>query len=160
MPIVLSSLFCGLEAIGDVRKLKGLGARSLIYYLSTTLIAIAIGLMLVTLIQPGVRMPTASLQQAVNVVDSKDPARFPSFLRKSLKDEGVDKKNLDILEEQLKAGVAQGDSSAELKEKAMLFLGSLPLRSELAEQSPQKIKPPTMSEFVEQQINNALVNPI
>jgi Na+/H+-dicarboxylate symporter len=34
MPIVLTSILCGLEAIGDIGNLKGLGKRVVLYYFS------------------------------------------------------------------------------------------------------------------------------
>jgi Na+/H+-dicarboxylate symporter len=53
VPLVFVSLFLGTASIGDIRKLGKIGAKTLAYYLTTTLIAILIGLVLVTAFKPG-----------------------------------------------------------------------------------------------------------
>lgn len=53
VPLVFVSLFLGTASIGDIKKLGKIGAKTLLYYLTTTLIAIIIGLALVTAIKPG-----------------------------------------------------------------------------------------------------------
>ena len=54
VPLVFVSLFLGTASIGDLKKLGKIGAKTLLYYLATTLIAILIGLILVTAFKPGV----------------------------------------------------------------------------------------------------------
>jgi Na+/H+-dicarboxylate symporter len=44
VPLVIASLFTGIASLGDVRRLGGIGGRTLAYFLFTTLIAAAIGL--------------------------------------------------------------------------------------------------------------------
>lgn len=53
VPLVAASLIIGVSSLGDLRKLGRIGARTLIYYLGTTAIAITIGLVLATAIRPG-----------------------------------------------------------------------------------------------------------
>lgn len=53
IPLVGSSMIMGVASLGDVRKLGRLGGLTLTYYLSTTLLAAALGLLLVNLIHPG-----------------------------------------------------------------------------------------------------------
>jgi solute carrier family 1 (neuronal/epithelial high affinity glutamate transporter), member 1 len=54
IPLVLASLIVGITGLGDIRKLGSLGKNTLIYYMSTTAIAVIIGLICVNLIEPGV----------------------------------------------------------------------------------------------------------
>ena len=54
VPLVMSSIVVGVSSLGDVRKLGPLGARTVIFFMATTGIAVIIGLVLVLLIQPGV----------------------------------------------------------------------------------------------------------
>ena len=54
VPLVMSSIVVGVTSLGDVRKLGPLGARTVIFFMATTGIAVLIGLVLVLLIQPGV----------------------------------------------------------------------------------------------------------
>jgi len=53
VPLVGSSMIMGVASLGDVRRLGRLGGLTLTYYLSTTLLAAALGLILVNLISPG-----------------------------------------------------------------------------------------------------------
>ena len=53
VPLVFVSLFLGTASMGDLKKLGRIGAKTLLYYITTTVIAIIIGLTLVNIIQPG-----------------------------------------------------------------------------------------------------------
>lgn len=53
VPLVLTSLICGVTNTGSGRSLGRLGLKTFVYYLSTSLLAILTGLFLVNLIQPG-----------------------------------------------------------------------------------------------------------
>jgi len=54
VPVILSSLVVGTTSIGDMSKVGRLGGRAAAYYMLTACIAIAIGLVLVNVIEPGV----------------------------------------------------------------------------------------------------------
>ena len=54
VPLVLFSIITGVASFGDPRKLGKLGAKTLLLYLGTTVIAVAIGLSLVNMIKPGI----------------------------------------------------------------------------------------------------------
>ena len=53
VPLVLFSIITGVASFGDPRKLGKLGAKTLLLYLGTTVIAVSIGLLLVNAINPG-----------------------------------------------------------------------------------------------------------
>ena len=53
VPLVFSSLFVGTASLGDIRKLGRIGVKTMGYYLSTTAIAITIGLILGNIFTPG-----------------------------------------------------------------------------------------------------------
>jgi proton glutamate symport protein len=53
LPLVFSSLVCGVLGLGDPRRLGRLGGRAMLWYASTSLLAILTGLLLVNLIRPG-----------------------------------------------------------------------------------------------------------
>jgi proton glutamate symport protein len=53
VPLIASSIISGMASIGNTGALGRLGAKTLLYYMSTSLIAILIGLFLVNLFQPG-----------------------------------------------------------------------------------------------------------
>ncbi|WP_321391437.1 dicarboxylate/amino acid:cation symporter [Emcibacter sp.] len=54
IPLILAAVISGVASLGDVRKLGRPGGLTMLYYLSTTILAIIIGLFLVNLIEPGV----------------------------------------------------------------------------------------------------------
>ena len=54
LPLVVSSLLAGIIGIGDPKKLGRVGGRALGWYLTTSLLAILTGLILVNIIRPGV----------------------------------------------------------------------------------------------------------
>ena len=53
VPLVLVSLFCGVNAMGDLRTIGRIGAKTLGLYLLTTAIAIMLALTLARVISPG-----------------------------------------------------------------------------------------------------------
>ena len=53
VPLILASLIKGISDLKDISKLSKMGTRTILIYISTTVIAVTIGLLLVNLIQPG-----------------------------------------------------------------------------------------------------------
>ncbi len=53
VPLVFISLVCGVAALGDINKLGRLGGKALLFYISTTAIAITIALALAIIAAPG-----------------------------------------------------------------------------------------------------------
>ncbi|NJN42284.1 MAG: dicarboxylate/amino acid:cation symporter [Flammeovirgaceae bacterium] len=53
VPLIIVSLIDGVSNLSDVSKLSRIGGKTIALYISTTVIAITIGLVLVNLIQPG-----------------------------------------------------------------------------------------------------------
>lgn len=54
VPLVMSSVMCGILGMGDVRKLGKPGLYTIVYYMCTTLLAVLVGLVVVNVIRPGV----------------------------------------------------------------------------------------------------------
>lgn len=63
VPLVFSSIFAGTASLGDIRKLGRIGARTILYYLATTAVAITIGLSLASAFKPGSRIGEATKAQ-------------------------------------------------------------------------------------------------
>lgn len=53
VPLVGTSIICGVTGVGDPRNVGRLGARTFAYYIATSLLAIVTGLVLVNIIEPG-----------------------------------------------------------------------------------------------------------
>ena len=53
VPLIVFSLITGVTGMGDVRQLGRLGGRTMLYYVTTSMLAIITGLVMVNLVQPG-----------------------------------------------------------------------------------------------------------
>ncbi|MGB1219470.1 MAG: dicarboxylate/amino acid:cation symporter, partial [Flavobacteriales bacterium] len=53
VPLILASLIKGVSDLKDISKIKSMGIRTILIYVSTTLVAIIIGLSIVNLVKPG-----------------------------------------------------------------------------------------------------------
>lgn len=53
VPLVLFSIIVGVASLKDIKKLGKMGIKTLLLYLTTTMIAVTLGLVLVNLIKPG-----------------------------------------------------------------------------------------------------------
>ncbi len=54
IPLVVTSMICGITSLGDVRNMGRIGWRTIFYYMCTTAVAVTIGILLVLVIKPGV----------------------------------------------------------------------------------------------------------
>ncbi len=57
VPLVFASLTLGVANLGDLRKVGKLGSKTVAYFLGSTAVAAAVGLIMVNTIQPGVGLP-------------------------------------------------------------------------------------------------------
>jgi len=57
VPLVFVSLMLGTASLGDVKKLGRIGAKTSLYFIITTIIAICVGLLLANAIKPGEGLP-------------------------------------------------------------------------------------------------------
>ena len=62
VPLVVASVMSGIIGLGDVRKLGRPGGLAITYYVTTTVLAVLVGLILVNLIQPGSGVDPATLE--------------------------------------------------------------------------------------------------
>ena len=56
VPLVAASLLIGTASLGDLRKLGRIGGKTVLFYLSTTAVAVTIGILLSNIVQPGGRI--------------------------------------------------------------------------------------------------------
>ena len=57
VPLVVSSLITGVASLSDTTKLSRIGWKTIVLYISTTAVAVSIGLILVNVLQPGSLVP-------------------------------------------------------------------------------------------------------
>ncbi|MDE0020763.1 MAG: dicarboxylate/amino acid:cation symporter [Candidatus Poribacteria bacterium] len=56
VPLVMFSMLVGITSLGDVRKIGGIGGRTIVFYMVTTGLSVLVGLILVNIFRPGVGM--------------------------------------------------------------------------------------------------------
>lgn len=100
VPLIIAAVISGVCSLGDVRKLGRIGGITILYYASTTAIAVLIGLLVVNLIQPGVGM--AELSQTIpDKVMGKEDIGFSqiilSLVTPNLIEAGASNKLLPII---------------------------------------------------------------
>ncbi len=57
VPLVLTSLICGVASLSDLRRLSRIGGKTIAIYICTTIISVTIGLLIVNVLKPGHRVP-------------------------------------------------------------------------------------------------------
>ena len=65
MPLIVVTMIVGISSIGDPQRLGRLGGRTILYYLSTTALAIVVGLVAVNWMKPGVQKAPISLKNSL-----------------------------------------------------------------------------------------------
>ena len=81
LPLVFSSLFVGTASLGDVKRLGRIGAKTLLFYLVTTLIAILIGLGCVNVIKPGLSLKGEVKERLLSGTNATLPAEAVSTVK-------------------------------------------------------------------------------
>ncbi len=64
VPLVFTSVFTAILGLGDITKFKSLGLKALLYYFSTTAVAVVTGLVIVNILQPGKDVEVNGIQPA------------------------------------------------------------------------------------------------
>ncbi|MDQ7063402.1 MAG: dicarboxylate/amino acid:cation symporter [candidate division KSB1 bacterium] len=57
VPLVLASLITGVASLSDLRKLSRIGGKTIAIYITTTVVSVTIGLVLVNVLKPGHKVP-------------------------------------------------------------------------------------------------------
>jgi Na+/H+-dicarboxylate symporter len=65
VPLVFASLLVGTASLKDIRTLGRIGAKTIVFYLATTAIAVTIGLVLTSVVRPGSSLPLESRQKLI-----------------------------------------------------------------------------------------------
>jgi len=63
VPLILASLIKGISDLKDISKIRDMGLRTIVIYISTTLVAIVIGLSIVNFVKPGEGMPKETIEK-------------------------------------------------------------------------------------------------
>ncbi|MEX2488991.1 MAG: cation:dicarboxylase symporter family transporter, partial [Pseudomonadales bacterium] len=81
VPLIVAAVITSITAIGDVRHLGRMGGYTFLYYLSTTAIAVFIGLVVVNIIEPGAGGASELSQDIPAEVAGKDATGIADLIR-------------------------------------------------------------------------------
>jgi len=70
VPLIVSSIISGVTSIGSAQNLGRMGAKTFAYYITSSLLAIVIGLIVVNIISPGVKVDVGLLQAPENLAEN------------------------------------------------------------------------------------------
>ncbi len=70
VPLVFCSIVCGAAAIGDTKTLGSVGVRTIVFYLCTTMLAVAVALGVASIINPGIGLDMSAVENVKTTVDS------------------------------------------------------------------------------------------
>lgn len=124
VPLVVTSVMSGILGMGDVRKLGKPGGCAVLYYLSTTILAVVVGLLLMNLIRPGVgSVEQSALDEAAQKGGKKSAAR-EKIVKSLEEDTGLEQGEIAEIFPQLK-GESKEVSSILKNLVLMLFTDNL-----------------------------------
>lgn len=89
VPLVFCSLVCGSMAIGDTKKLGNVGGKTLVFYLITTAVAVAVALGIGTLLQPGIGLDMSKIQVNASEIETMESASLAQTLLNIIPDNPV-----------------------------------------------------------------------
>jgi Na+/H+-dicarboxylate symporter len=92
VPLVFSSLVMGIVNLGSLKRLEKMGARALVYFVSTTVLAVVVGLVLVSLFRPGIGSQGNLLPRStqVDVIHQSDRFSMGDFFAQIVPDNLVE----------------------------------------------------------------------
>lgn len=119
VPLVVSSVMSGVLGLGDIRRIGRPGGYAVTYYLTTTVLAVITGLVVVNLIAPGKNFDAKKLEEAAEGSEKALAAREKAEERKAVKQELADaRKAVSGAEQELtaaKKSAVDEDPTAEVK---------------------------------------------
>lgn len=80
IPLVLTSMICGITSLGDMNQMGKVGVWTLVYYLITGAAAVVLGIALVQIIQPGVGMNDAFAYVNESLLDRQETSLVGTIL--------------------------------------------------------------------------------
>lgn len=118
VPLVLASLIVGVANLGDVAKLGRIGGKTIVAYLSTTVIAVTFGLILVNVFQPGKSLPASTRDNLMSLYNSNVTSRTTAA--ESLKNQSPLQPVVDMVPENIFAASSNNGSMLQVVFFALL----------------------------------------
>lgn len=80
VPLVFCSIVCGAASIGDTKTLGNVGVRTIVFYICTTMMAVAVALAVASLINPGIGLDMSAVENVSTSVDSSSTSTSVSIV--------------------------------------------------------------------------------
>ena len=80
VPLVFTSMVCGITSLGDIRRLGKIGGWTIGYYMATGAVAVLIGIVLVQIIQPGSETDDTFAYVSQSVMARQDTGMLDTLL--------------------------------------------------------------------------------
>ena len=80
IPLVVTSMICGITSLGDMRQMGRVGVWTLVYYLITGAVAVTLGITLVEIIRPGVGMDDTFAYVSESLLGRQEPTVVGTIL--------------------------------------------------------------------------------
>lgn len=80
IPLVIASLIVGASSLGDIKQLGRIGSRAFIFFMITTAIAIAIGLITTNIIQPGKMLDEETKSRLLSTFENESASKITENL--------------------------------------------------------------------------------
>ena len=119
VPLIIASLIVGVASLADLKKLSRIGGKTIVIYLSTTVIALIIGLTVVNIMQPGRTVPPEMRErlQASYEGDVEDR----TLLAEEARERGPLQPLVDIVPENFLGSAADNSNMLQVVFVAILF---------------------------------------
>lgn len=119
MPLIFASLIVGVANLGDVSKLSRIGTKTIALYLSTTLLATTLGLIIVNIIQPG-KIITDSTRSEIMLMFENDASRS-THAAEDFKQKGPFQPLVDIVPDNLFKAASENSNMLQIVFFSILF---------------------------------------
>ncbi len=87
VPLVFASLVVGTASLKDIRTLGRIGAKTLVFYMCTTAVAVSIGLVLTDIVRPGTSLPQQARERLIHdAANQRDSVTPPAAQQPSIRD--------------------------------------------------------------------------
>ena len=89
VPLVFCSIVCGSMSIGDTKKLGAVGVRTLIFYLTTTALAVTVALSVGKLLNPGIDLDMSKIKSSADAVETMESTSLISTILNIIPDNPI-----------------------------------------------------------------------
>ena len=89
VPLVFCSIVCGSMSIGDTKKLGAVGVRTLIFYLTTTALAVTVALSVGNLLNPGIGLDMSKIKTSADAVETMESTSLISTILNIIPDNPI-----------------------------------------------------------------------